>query len=311
MSTPDITLFAGIRESLTNRSNDWYHYLLLLPVIIVLSIFVWYPLLEGIWISFHSWPLVGAHKWVGLRNYVNFVNSDVFLTSLTVTVIMAVASVPQLLIGLAAALAVYHTARLRNVISTVFLIPFVLPPVASGTIIYFFLSTEFGPVFPALLKLGIIDNAIFWRINPLPALSVVVGSLIWTYWPWAFIIILAKRQSIPIELYESAKMYGASRWQMFRYITLPHLRGVLFFVIVFRIVNNITKVAQNFQLTRGGPGYSTSPLSLVLYRFAWKQSQMGQAISVGVLMLVVGLVFAVPLIFLYERSTQTTEQEVV
>jgi multiple sugar transport system permease protein len=309
MGTSGINRFARIKGSLMDRNDNWYLYLLVLPVILALVVFLWYPLLQGVWISFHYWPLLGDHTWVGLQNYISFISSEVFVTSLIMTFFMAVASVPQLLIGLGAALAIFHTERLKNVLSTTFLVPFILPPLASGTIIYFFLSPGFGPIQPALMELGIIDSPIFWRISALPARIVVVGSLIWTYWPWAFIIFLAKRQSIPVELYESAKMYGASRWQMFRHITLPHMRGVLLFVIVFRIVNNITKVEQNFQLTRGGPGYSTSPLSLVLYQFTRKQSQMGQAIAVGVLMLIIGLALALPLIWFYERSTQETNPE--
>jgi len=310
MSTSEESVFRQLTESVTERVDNIYIYLLLLPVLLVLIAFLWYPLAEGVWISFHAWPIVGDHQWIGLENYVNFINSDIFSTSLGVTIIMAFASVPQMAVGMAAALAVYHTTRLKNVMSATFLLPFVLPPVASGTIIYFFLSTDFGPVFPALLELGILDSPILWRIEALPALTVVVGSLIWTYWPWAFVIFLAKRQSIPDDLYESAKMYGANRWEMFRYITLPHMKGVVAFVLIFRIVNNITKVAQNLQLTSGGPGFSTSPLSLVLYRFAWQNSEMGRAISVGVIMLILGLVFAVPILWMYERSAQESEQEV-
>lgn len=310
MSTSEKSRYRQLIEPVTDRVDNFYLYLLLLPVLLVLIAFLWYPLGQGVWISFHEWPLVGEHQWAGLENYVNFINSDIFFTSLRVTLIMAFAAVPQMIVGMGAALAIYHTTRLQNALSASFLLPFILPPVASGTIIYFFLSTDFGPVFPALLELGILDSPILWRIESLPALAVVVGSLIWTYWPWAFIIFLARRQSIPDDLYESAKMYGASRWEMFRYITLPHMRGVIAFVLIFRIVNNISKVAQNLQLTGGGPGFSTSPLALSLYRFAWQNSEMGRAISVGVIMLIVGLIFAIPILWVYERSTQEAEQEV-
>lgn len=310
MSFSDKTTFTRIKDSLSAANENWYLYLLVVPVLLAMILFLWYPLLKGIWMSFHTWHIFGAHPWVGFENYVTFLKSDIFVTALIVTLYLALASIPQLLIGMGAALALYHTKRFKDLLGTTFLFPFIIPPLATGTILYFFLSPGFGPLQPALMQLGILSEPIFWRINSTPALTVVVGALIWTYWPFAFIIFLAKRQSIPGELYESAKMYGASRWQMFRYITFPHLRGVVLFVVIFRVVNNITKVEQVFQLTRGGPGFSTSPFSLVLYRMTNKGVDYGQAIAVGVIMLVIGLVLALPVVWYYERTKASANTEV-
>jgi ABC-type sugar transport system permease subunit len=270
---------------------------------------LWLPIIRGIYISFFEWPLrTGQGAWLGLGNYVNFVNSDAFVASMRMTILMALMAIPQLVIGIAAALAVYHTTRLKNLISTTFLLPFVIPPVASGTILFYFFEPTFGPFFNMLQTLQLIESAPFWRQETWPAIGVVLGSLTWTYWPWVFIIILARRQSVSDDLYESAKVYGANRLQMFRHITLPHLKGAILFVVIFRVVQNMLKTAQNWQLTRGGPGYDTSPLSVTLFDFAFTNQQMGRAAAVGMITFLVVVVIAVPLLIWFERTAIEQEE---
>jgi len=305
MSTKQRTVLARVRGLVPEKYSV---YLFILPALLVIGVMLWLPIFRGIYISFFEWPLqAGQGDWVGLENYVNFITSDGFIASMRMTILMALMVIPQLILGVGAALAVYHTTRLKNVISTTFLLPFVIPPVASGTILYFFLEPNFGPFFSILGNLGIVESAIYWRQETWPAIGVVLGSLTWTYWPWVFLIILARRQSVSDELYESAKMYGANRFQMFRYITYPHLKSAIIFVVIFRVVQNMLKTAQNWQLTRGGPGYDTSPLSVTLFDFAFTNQQMGRAAAVGIITVLVVVVAVVPLMLWFERVA--SEQE--
>jgi ABC-type sugar transport system permease subunit len=274
-------------------------------------IVLWIPFLRGVWISFFEWPAGGESTWIGIQNYVDFVTSTNFITSLKFTAMMGLTTIPHLLIGLAAALAVYHSKRLTNFISAGYLIPFIIPPVASGTIIYYMLSPNFGPILPMLVDLGILDSTIFWRQRTVPAQTVVLGALTWTYWPWVFLILLAKRHSISDNLYESAKMYGANRFQMFRYITLPHMKGAILFIVLFRVIKNVMKTAQNWQLTRGGPGFETSPLSVALFRFAFENNQMGRAAAVGIIIVILTVIVVGPLMWWYERTVSEHEDQEV
>lgn len=305
MSTSHVLIPGRLRERLP---ENWKVYLFILPALLVIAVMLWLPIFRGIYISFFEWSLrAGQDAWVGLANYTNFIASDAFYASMRMTILMALMAVPQLIIGIAAALVVYHTSRLKDVISTTFLLPFVIPPVASGTILYYFLDPNFGPFFSMLGDLGLIESAIYWRQETWPAISVVLGSLIWTYWPWVFIIILARRQSVSDELYESARVYGANRFQMFRHITLPHLKGAIIFVVIFRVVQNMLKTAQTWQLTRGGPGYDTSPLSVTLFDFAFTNQQMGRAAAVGIITVLVVIVVVAPLMWWFEQTA--SEQE--
>lgn len=305
MSLSQARVSGRLRERLP---NDWKVYLFVLPAVLVIAIMLWAPIFRAIYISFYEWPLqAGQQEWVGLANYVNFIKSDAFYESMRMTILMALMSIPQLIIGVGAALAVYHTKRFKSLISTTFLLPFVIPPVASGTILYYFLEPNFGPFFDVIMQLGLINSPIYWRQEAWPAITVVLGSLTWTYWPWVFIIILARRQSVADELYESAKVYGATKIDMFRYITLPHLKGGIIFVLIFRVVQNMLKTAQNWQLTRGGPGYTTSPLSVTLFDFAFTTEQMGRAAAVGIITVLVVIGVVVPLMYWFEQTA--SEQE--
>lgn len=305
MSTRHVSVPERLRERLP---ENWKVYLFVLPALLVIAVMLWLPIFRGAYISFFEWPLrAGQGVWVGLANYMNFITSDAFYASMRMTILMALMAIPQLIIGIAAALAVYHTTRLKDVISTTFLLPFVIPPVASGTILYYFLDPNFGPFFSMLGDLGLIESAIYWRQETWPAVSVVLGSLIWTYWPWVFIIILARRQSVSDELYESARVYGANRLQMFRHITLPHLKGAIIFVVIFRVVQNMLKTAQTWQLTRGGPGYDTSPLSVTLFDFAFTNQQMGRAAAVGIITVLVVVVVVAPLMWWFEQTASQQE----
>jgi ABC-type sugar transport system permease subunit len=102
-----------------------------------------------------------------------------------------------------------------------------------------------------------------------------------------FLIILASRESIPDEYYETAQVYGSNRVQTFLRITLPQLKSAILVALSIRLVWNLAKVSQAFQLTQGGPGYETSVLGVLLYRFAYSDGQFGMGFAVGMFLLAV------------------------
>jgi len=121
-----------------------------------------------------------------------------------------------------------------------------------------------------------------------------------------FLIILASRQSIPDEYYESAKVYGAIRFQMFRRITLPQLKSAILVALSPRLVWNLAKVSQPLQLTGGGPGFETSVLAILLYRFAFDNAAMGLSYAIGIILLLITMVF----VALFIREFEKTRGEV-
>jgi ABC-type sugar transport system permease subunit len=106
-----------------------------------------------------------------------------------------------------------------------------------------------------------------------------------------FLILVASREAIPGEHYETAQVYGANRVQMFFRITLPQLKSAILVAVSIRVVWNLAKVSQAFQLTQGGPGFETSVLGVLLYRFAYQNGEFGLGFAVGMFLLAVTVVF--------------------
>lgn len=272
--------------------EHWFSYLLLAPTVLFLLLLVWVPFLNGVWMSLHQWPFgSGDPTFVGLGNYEYLLTWGPFYTSLKATFVFALTTFLQLGAALLAALLVVNIGKFKNVVSASFLIPYTMPPVATGTVWLYLLDPSLGPVFKFLTQNGILQQPIYWASEGNLALAVVTLVTAWTFWPFMFIIILATLESIPTEYYESARMYGASRWDTFRHITLPHLRSAILVAVSIRLAWNMTKVSQTIQMTGGGPGYDTSLLAVFLYRFAYEQGQMGMAFAVGVILLIIMLVF--------------------
>jgi len=285
-----------------NSVEDRLVYLFLAPLMVFLIFIVWVPFLQGIWMSLHNWPLgFSKPSFVGLENYSNLLTSPRFYVSLKATVIYGFATVLQLVLALTAALIV-DKIKFKSLFSGMYLLPYTMPPVATGTLWVFLLKPNLGPVFTLLTDWGILQNPIYWATKGDIALLVVTLVNAWTFWPFMFLILFATLVSIPDEYYESARVYGASRWQTFRYVTLPQLKTSIFVVVTLRLVWNLTKVSQPLQMTGGGPGYQSSPLSLLLYRSAFSDGNLGEAFAVGIIFLLLVLAFIVLFIRYFEKS---------
>ncbi|WP_137290818.1 carbohydrate ABC transporter permease [Natronorubrum halophilum] len=277
-------------------------YLFLVPLLSFIIFLVWVPFLQGIWMSLHTWPFgSGEATFVGLDNYTYLFTWDGFYTGLKATIIYGFATVLQLVIALVAALTI-NKVRFKSILSGMYLLPYTMPPVATGTLWLFLLDPSLGPVFGFLTKHGILDEPIYWSTSGDTALAAITLVGAWTFWPFMFIILYATLVSIPDEYYESAKVYGASRIQTFRYVTLPQMKTAIFVVFTLRIVWNLTKISQPLQMTHGGPGNDTSILSLLLYRFAFVRGNLGMAFAVGLIFLLLVFGFIILFIRSYEKQ---------
>jgi ABC-type sugar transport system permease subunit len=278
---------------------------MLLPVLLIMGTLVWGSLLNGIWMSFHEWNYLGEGGWVGLANYEYVLFQwDVFWTSVRATVIFGLVTFSQLLVALIAAVVVQH-AKFRDVLSALFVIPYTIPGIVSGTLWVYLLQPDLGPIFSFLTNSGILEQTIYWGTNGNSAMAVIMFAATWAYWPLAFIILTASMDSIPEEHYETAKVYGASKIQAFFHITLPQLKGAILIAISLRTIYNLTKVGQPLQITGGGPGFDTSILGILVYRFTAGSQRYGLAMTVGVILVVLTMLFVVPYVREFERGSDT------
>lgn len=286
----------------TVRENR-FSYLLILPVLLFLVLLMWLPFLRGIWMTLHNWPFGGQPTWVGLENYFYLASWEPFYTSLKATLWFATTTIMQLVVALAAALAIREVDRFTNVITGIFLIAYTVPPLVTGTIWAYLLSPTLGPFFQIMVDAGILSETVYWGTDGTLAMGVVMFVTTWTFWPFMFLVINASLQNIDEELYESARMYGANRFQTLLKVTLPQLKSAILVAFSIRLIWNLTKISQVLQLTNGGPGYDTSILAVLLYRFAYGRGAMGTAYAVGLVLFVMTIGFVIVFIREFERST--------
>lgn len=296
--------FRAARRVRDTIKEHWLSYLLFVPTLIMLLGLIWYPFFRGIFISLHEWPILGQSNWSGLGNYSYLLNWQPFVTSLKATGIFALTTVFQLIVALIAAVVLKHQSRFRNVLNGLFLLPYTLPPVVAGAIWLYLVNPTVGPVMELLLDFGLINNPIYWGSDGQASMAVIMGVTTWTFWPFMFLIIFASIENIPQEYYETAQVYGASRVQQFIKITLPQLKSAILVAISIRTVWNLAKISQPLQLTGGGPGYETSVLAILTYRFGWRQGRLGLAFAVGIILFIITLGFIILFIREFEDESE-------
>jgi len=279
------------RVGATMREN-WFPYLFLLPLLSYLAFLLWIPFLQGVWMSFHNWPFFGEPTWIGLDNYEYVFTWDPFYTSLKATFSYLLVTAIQLGLALTASLSLANldfSGITDSIANGILLIPYTMPPVVTGTLWILLLDPLYGPIFQPLVENGILNETIFWANNPTTAMAGIIIAGGWTFWPFMFLIIHASRESIPDIYYESAQMYGASKVQAFTQVTYPQIKSAIFVALAIRIVWNLAKVSQPLQMTQGAPGYSTSMLAVLLYRFAFERGQLGLAYIAGIVLFLISL----------------------
>lgn len=303
MSFENIKIPKRISRTKESLQENRLAYLFVLPTTLYLIFLWWIPFLWGINLSFYNWPFFGEPEFIGLDNYRYVLNWDVFYLSIKVTLLYALQTIPQLILGVGAALVVWDMDRFDNVTSWACLAPYVFPPLIIGTLWRYLLDSNTGPVFAYLVDFGILQQPIYWSSDGGAALSVITFVGTWTFWPLVFLLTIASLRGIPSSHIESAKVYGASRVQRFRKVIFPQIQTALIIAVILRVIWNLGKIEQPLQITRGGPGWETSMLGVVLYRLAWNRLEMGLSFTVGIFLALLSFTIIIGLIVLFERRS--------
>jgi len=275
--------------------------LFLAPATLFLAMTSLYPLLRTLWLSFHEWFMnrpKTSPQWVGLGMYRETLSDSVFRASAVHTVVFAFGTVAiELILGLALALALTQGRGWVKVTRSILLIPMIMTPVVVG-VLWRILFFDKGLVNYLLESVGL--NPILWFVDPTWAFAGVMLVDIWQWTPFVLIVITAAIASLPSEPYRAAQVDGASRWQIFRFITLPMLWPVIVVTGLLRFMD-ATKVFDTIKvLTRGGPGYSTEMLSSYIYKQGLRYFNMGGAAAASWLFLLA--VIAVSLVMIRVRG---------
>jgi multiple sugar transport system permease protein len=291
----------GSREPLLNRidiSDRTLKWLFLLPSVAILAFLAIYPFVQGIWMSFHEWPLAAdTRAWVGLANYQALVGSDRFLGSARATVVFTGVSVTlELIIGVGLALYLRSlSSNWRPVFRTIFILPMVMTPIATGLMWRLLLNGQIGVVNWMIINfLGMTPPD--WTSSPTVAMATVIMIDIWQWTPLIVMIVYAGLLSIPKTMYEAARVDGAPRLAVFRHVTLPQIKYMIGIAVVFRLMRSFRSFDIIWLVTNGGPGTATEILNIYLYRVAFVNLQGGQAAALGIILLVVTIAITMGII---------------
>ena len=277
-------------------------YWFLLPALIVLFVLVAMPLLFILFQSFTNARLHGqAYSFIGLANYIKLLQDERFWNSVTVTFLLAGGSLfLQMALGLGLALMLQQKYRLARLGRTLFILPMILPPVVVG-VIWRMLFSSMLPGVNYFLSLAGIEGPSWFDMGWSARYAVILAHA-WYSTPFVMLMLLAGLESLPEEPVEAAYVDGATRGQIFLFVTLPMLKPVLIFVTIYRAVQALKIFGLIYIMTGGGPGTSTEPMNFHIWRVGFSSFKAGYASSIAVMMMII-IVAIVSLMAWYGRRT--------
>ena len=261
-----------------------------LPALILFSVFFVYPLLRGIGMSLTDWDGMGAARFVGLKNFMDFFSDGRAMQDIKTTLIFAVGSAVLLnLVGLGYALLMNTDFRGKSIARVIIYLPAIISPLIMGYIWYFLLQPGRGFLYHAFAQLGLPDLIGNWMGSYSSSMLVLVLVNVWQFAGMTMIIYLAGLQSIPAELLEAATIDGASPWQRFIRVTIPLLMPAIRINMVTNIIGSLSVFDIIMSLTEGGPGYSTESLSIYIMRMCYG-SRTGYSTAVALILFFIILI---------------------
>lgn len=275
------------------KSNAMTH-LFLLPAVLTFLVLTVYPLAYAVITSFYELDfLKGDTSFVGLDNFKNLFEHDVFWVSLRNTIIFVIAAVlMEVLLG--TALAIYFNSvkgKGLKLIRTAILLPMLLPPITVALTWKMMYDYQFGIINYIIGWFGIAP--IEWLSSSNLALLSIIITDVWQWTPFVFLIVFASLQAIPEDIYESASVFGANAAQCLRYITLPLLKPTIILVLLLRTIDTFQVFDKMYVLTGGGPGNATETITFYIYRYGFKYFETGYATAASIVLVVFIILFSI------------------
>jgi ABC-type sugar transport system permease subunit len=278
--------------------------LLCLPSFIIIFFVLGYPLGYSIYISFLKMNIASSLRgpeFVGLTNYVNALYDIKLWAAIGRTAYITVWDVlVGTSLGLFMALLLNTMLKGRGILRAIVLFPFILPPVVNGLIWKWVYNPNYGFLNGFLYQIGIIRNYQSWLSQPWTALHMIILANLWQGTAFAYILYLGGLQSIPLQLYDAAKIDGASRYQTLTRITLPLLLPITLVVVVLKTILTFKLFDLIYVLTGGGPANSTQVITYYIYKKSFDFLEFGGAAALSYILTLLLLVF----VYLYYKLLQ-------
>jgi multiple sugar transport system permease protein len=274
-----------------DRKQQRAAYLFIAVPVGLLILFTLAPVVYAIFTSFTNYDIINPSKWVGLSNYTKMWKDPFFRLALKNTLVYTALYIPPgLLVALGTALLLNRKRHFVSTFRVFFYLPVVASTVASATIWYWLLNPQEGLLNTVLRWFGV--NGPAWLYDPNWAMVAIVIMSVWAGFGTNMLIMLGGLQSIPRELYEAARIDGASRYQSLRHVTVPGLQRPIFLVTALLIIGALQVFDQAYILTQGGPGNATLTIVYYIYNDGFLDLHMGYASAMSVVLFLIILVIS-------------------
>jgi multiple sugar transport system permease protein/sn-glycerol 3-phosphate transport system permease protein len=289
----------------SQKHGRWRHwltgYLFILPALLIVAVFSFYPILYSLQLSFYDWNLIAPEPtFVGLRNFERLLTSSDFWHVIRNTLLFSGGTVLlTLIVPLLLALLLDNKLRGMAFFRALFFIPHLTPIAAIATLWFFLLDPRQGLINSGLEQIGIQGPP--WLQSTTWSLPALILMKLWKSAGYYTVLFLAGLQNIPNDLYDAAKVDGANLIQRLRYITLPLLSPMTLFVLVIAIISSFQDFDLIAVMTRGGPVNSTNILVYYLYEQAFQRYRFGMGSAIAVIMLFLMMGFTLLQLWLSRR----------
>ncbi len=289
--------------------KNWVGYLLVLPTCIAIFCVTIYPMLYGLFIGFQNYSLTKSNSpdfkaFAGISNFIEIFKQPEFMQSLGNTMIWTATNVAvQLVLATIISLLLNTDMCGRGFFRTATLVPWAIPSVIAALTFRFLYDTKVGIFNLVLTKLNIISEGVSWLGNINTARWAVIIESIWKGTPFVMIFILAALQTVPLELYESARVDGASRTKMFFRITLPMIKEPVAIATILTTIGTINNFNAVWLMTQGGPLGTTEILYTYSYKRAFVMYEFGEAAAIST------IIFAIIAALTYLYTKLIAEKE--
>ena len=260
-------------------------WLLMLPLLVVMTAVIGWPLVDTVRLSFTDAKLVGTEGgFVGTANYIKMLGGSNFRRALVTTTWFAVISVAaEMVLGVLAALLLNQQFRGRTALRALMILPWALPTVVNATLWRLIYNPEYGALNAALTQLGLLDSYRSWLGEPGTALAALIVADCWKNFPLVALIALAALQAVPRDITAASLVDGAGPFNRFRFVIMPYLAGPLLVALVLRTIEAFKVFDIIWVMTRGGPANSTRTLSILVYQEAFSFQRAGSGASLALI----------------------------
>jgi len=290
------------------RGSKWIRIILLAPAVLVVLGVSAYPLINTFILSFRSWNLAKSptpQEFVGFENYIRAFGDRFFWNSISVTITFTVISVAlSVILGLAFAIVLQKPSRLNTLTKTLLIFPFAVAPILKGFSWRFMLNPSYGVYDNIIDTLFPWASDVVWLANPFWAQFWLAVSEVWGWAPIIALMFVGALGSISPDIFEAAKVEGATNWQLFWKVTLPLLSPVIVIVTLLKTIFSLKMFDQVVSMTGGGPGRATQTLNYYVYINGFRFLDMGYAAALSYILIIALSIFAVIYVrMLYRQGT--------